>query len=63
MIIRSHHVFMLPVDYIVIYRAVCTMGRDESYGTLVFHWFALGEVSKFDLPRCRLSNVYHPGGG
>lgn len=63
MIIRPHHVFMLPVDYIIIYRAVCTMGRDESYGTSVFHWFVLWKVSNFDLSHFRLLNVYYPGGG
>ena len=54
---------MLPVDYIVIYRAFCKMGRDESYATSVFHWFVLWKVSKFDLVRCRRLNVYHHGGG
>lgn len=63
MIIRPHHVFMLPVDCIVYYCAVCTMGRDESYRTSVFHWFVVCKVSKFDLLRSRCLNAYHPGGG
>ena len=51
---------MPPVDYTVIYRAVCTVGRDESYGASVIHWFVLWKVSNFNL---RLFNVCHPGGG
>ena len=31
MIIRQHHISMLPVDYIAMCLAVCAMGRDESH--------------------------------
>lgn len=51
MVVRPHHVFMLPLDYIVFYNAVYTMGRDGSYGTSVFHWFVLWKVSNFS---CRI---------
>jgi hypothetical protein len=62
MIIRPHHVFMLPVDYIVFYRAVCTMGRDASSGTSVIIGCPVEKSQTLILLRCREHNSYHPVG-
>ena len=49
---------MLPVDYIVFYRDVCTMGGDGSCGTSVFHWFVLCDKSQIlILSGCILGDI------
>lgn len=60
MIIRLHHIFMLPVDCITICRAICTVGCNESYRTSDSQ-IVLWKVSEIDLRRCRFFNFYHVG--